>query len=476
MGQSLKEKDVNFTEIRISPFSEAEFDRLCSQLEAGGKIILDFEDYKIDFCDAHNLNIWLKLKKFSKSGEHRLIYENCPIQLVHFFNQNPEALCESIEIESFYIPIISRELTEKRKYKITSGVDFHRLEVMPDFESWSVEIEGQSYGFDGNVTTYFQFLPESDLNRYVVFDNTFDGVVIVGQHREIICLNESAAAMLGVSTKRVRKKRPYCYDVINFANQDLYCMPGGSEGRDEVKLYEEMAYKNSKGGSGHIQIQIVRDPASGTSRPRWIIHLHSVSLERELASKYNDQRQKKEELSVLALHDEMTGLNNYRSFSNSFKSEVQRSFRYGYELGLVICDIDFFKKFNDTYGHQQGDEVLRAVASTLKKCIRTSDFVARYGGEEFVIFLPQTDLEGIRVVMEKVRQGVENCLVEDINNPENNLSVTLSLGGISIDKSDTNLGSDCDIKPFVESADRNLYQAKESGRNCCIVSKYKKGL
>jgi diguanylate cyclase (GGDEF)-like protein len=132
-------------------------------------------------------------------------------------------------------------------------------------------------------------------------------------------------------------------------------------------------------------------------------------------------------------------------------------------LSLILMDIDFFKPFNDNYGHAEGDECLKKVALALSSCItRTTDLVARYGGEEFVSVLPETDAEGLVKFGEKLRQGVSDLRVPHEHSKAEN-HVTISLGGIAVIPT-----SEEKLEDLVPAADRNLYQAKEQGRNRLI--------
>jgi diguanylate cyclase len=136
-----------------------------------------------------------------------------------------------------------------------------------------------------------------------------------------------------------------------------------------------------------------------------------------------------------------------------------------------MLDVDKFKKFNDTYGHQQGDEVLKVVGATLEETARTSDFVARYGGEEFVLLFPETGKEGIMQACEKFRQAIEAMKVRNINKEGEFLSVTASFGGVCVRSNDVvTLEGDDFYKMYVEVCDQNLYKAKDKGRNCSVVS------
>ncbi len=177
-----------------------------------------------------------------------------------------------------------------------------------------------------------------------------------------------------------------------------------------------------------------------------------------------------EKYTELATTDGMTGLKNHRFFKESFQRELNLAKRHNDICGLILLDVDHFKKFNDTYGHQQGDEVLRGVAKTLKDLARNTDVVARYGGEEFVVVLPRTDIEGLKIAAEKLRSALETTKVPHLAEPGKTLSVTASFGVVAISGSDA---IDPTYTLYVETADKNLYEAKKRGRNCAVVSQWK---
>jgi diguanylate cyclase (GGDEF)-like protein len=160
-----------------------------------------------------------------------------------------------------------------------------------------------------------------------------------------------------------------------------------------------------------------------------------------------------------AVTDELTGLFNHRRFQEVMTAEVERARRYGHELGLIMLDIDNFKQINDTYGHLQGDEVLREVAHVLRQSSREIDEPARYGGEEMAVALPQTDLEGAYQFAERVRRRIE-ALDLPLLEGDGTLKVTASFGAASLGNS-TGEGKDA----LVASADAALYRAKRSGKN-----------
>jgi diguanylate cyclase (GGDEF)-like protein len=160
-----------------------------------------------------------------------------------------------------------------------------------------------------------------------------------------------------------------------------------------------------------------------------------------------------------AVTDELTGLFNHRRFQEVMSVEVERARRYGQEMGLIMLDIDNFKQVNDTYGHLQGDLVLREVARVLRQSSREIDEPARYGGEEMAVALPQTDLEGAYQFAERVRHAVED-LALPLPSGEGTLKVTASFGVASLATAEH-----ADKGALVAAADRALYEAKRAGKN-----------
>ena len=159
----------------------------------------------------------------------------------------------------------------------------------------------------------------------------------------------------------------------------------------------------------------------------------------------------------LSITDGLTKLYNHRFFQDSLKREFARCQRHQSPLSLALLDIDHFKKFNDTYGHQQGDIVLQELARTLRGQVRNLDVVARYGGEEFAVIMPDASLEVALSVAERMRAAVEHLPVEGPTGP---LRVTMSLGVAAVPHAEIAVPSG-----LIAAADRALYRAKELGRN-----------
>jgi diguanylate cyclase (GGDEF)-like protein len=165
-----------------------------------------------------------------------------------------------------------------------------------------------------------------------------------------------------------------------------------------------------------------------------------------------------EETNRLAITDGLTGIYNSRHFYKILEDEIARTDRYKNPFSLIIFDIDNFKIYNDTYGHQAGDDVLQEVASIMSLMARKVDIVARYGGEEFVILLPNTDKEEATVLAERIRKAIEGhpCRTPFI---KGGYQLTIS-GGIATYPADGR-----DSKSIMNAADQALYRAKEKGKN-----------
>lgn len=166
-------------------------------------------------------------------------------------------------------------------------------------------------------------------------------------------------------------------------------------------------------------------------------------------------------LYELAITDGLTQLYIHRYFQLRLKQEIERTQRYAEPLSLLMIDIDHFKSFNDLYGHQMGDEVLKMIARILKEKIRAVDVAARYGGEEFAIITPGTDSQGVAIFAERLRKSIENTAS---NGPDNKpLKITISIGTASYIEKDIEQRTSGEV--LINRADQALYRAKKQGRN-----------
>jgi len=168
-------------------------------------------------------------------------------------------------------------------------------------------------------------------------------------------------------------------------------------------------------------------------------------------------------IESIALLDGLTEIPNRRNYDNRITMEWARAVREGNPISLLYIDIDYFKKFNDNYGHSKGDEALKAVANTISRTIgRPADFAARIGGEEFAVLLPNTQSDGALKIAESIRAAVEALrMVHQYSTVSSVL--TISIGGTCCLPN-----KESDLHKFIDDADKMLYRAKNNGRNKVI--------
>jgi diguanylate cyclase len=172
----------------------------------------------------------------------------------------------------------------------------------------------------------------------------------------------------------------------------------------------------------------------------------------------NELRDRLESVRKEALTDQLTGVANRKAFDNELQESIDRAIETGEPLSLVMCDIDHFKAFNDTWGHQTGDQVLRLVANCLSENVKGRDTAARYGGEEFAVILPQTQLAGAVNLANQIRAKVESKKLVKKSTGDILGIITISCGVTQFDPNET-------TEDFVRRADQCLYAAKRTGRN-----------
>ena len=185
------------------------------------------------------------------------------------------------------------------------------------------------------------------------------------------------------------------------------------------------------------------------------IDQHVAVVDEPAAPAPLDRDERFEALEQLAATDPLTGLANRRGCEKSIAGEISRAEREKKPLSCIMLDIDRFKQVNDTMGHQAGDQVLRELSAMLRQSVRAYDIVARWGGEEFLLVLPGADLEAARQLAERIRVGVQKL---PLSAPG---TVTISAGAAEFD-------SNYDFEATLRTADRRMYEAKASGRNCVV--------
>jgi diguanylate cyclase (GGDEF)-like protein len=187
------------------------------------------------------------------------------------------------------------------------------------------------------------------------------------------------------------------------------------------------------------------------------IRTHAESLEFKVAQRTADLEKANEEIRLLSITDLLTGCFNRRYMDQNLALVLEQAKRYGRNLSVAICDIDHFKRVNDTWGHPAGDRVLSEVGLALRNSLRESDWVARFGGEEFVVVLPENDCENAQVVIEKLRGQLEQMSIQ-FNDETLKITASFGLASLDIEKDDS-------ASDLLSRADKCLYEAKRNGRN-----------
>jgi len=178
------------------------------------------------------------------------------------------------------------------------------------------------------------------------------------------------------------------------------------------------------------------------------------------ASKIISLQYEMETLELISNTDPLTGLLNRRYIIERLENDLVKYNINKKKFAVIIADIDFFKKVNDTYGHDCGDCVLKLISKTLQDALRDQDFVSRWGGEEFLILLPETDIGGARILADRVRQTIENQVMEY---DEVKVSITMTFG--------VTVNEDYEIiRDTIKKADKALYDGKNHGRNCVVCA------
>lgn len=166
-----------------------------------------------------------------------------------------------------------------------------------------------------------------------------------------------------------------------------------------------------------------------------------------------------QELIRISSSDGLTGIANRRFFDEAISIEWRRARRHSNSLAMLMCDVDFFKRFNDTYGHIAGDDCLRKVASAIRKNTeRPSDIVARYGGEEFAVVLPETSVGGALMVAEKIRNAIRELNIPHSESPSGRVTMSIGIAAAAP-------GFDNPPDDLINAADKALYRAKHEGRD-----------
>ncbi|MBF0178889.1 MAG: diguanylate cyclase [Magnetococcales bacterium] len=258
-----------------------------------------------------------------------------------------------------------------------------------------------------------------------------EGIVVTDSTGAVALINPAAERLLGKSADRIREEG----FLTLFDDPDHL----GMLLEDHRHELPGLVYYNAR--MLQLHAATIRD-AGGEP-------IGSAALIRDVTR----EKALEEELRALSNSDALTGLYNRRRFDTALLDEYDRATRYGLVLGLLILDVDHFKRFNDEHGHDQGDRVLQAIAGVMRGHFRSVDYPCRYGGEEFCVIMPSTGVAGVLRSAERLRDSVAKLSIDGLN-------VTVSIG-VAIFPDEGRAGSDA----LVKAADQALYAAKKGGRN-----------
>lgn len=286
------------------------------------------------------------------------------------------------------------------------------------------------------LQTYTGLQNEQDKLSTIIL-SAREGIVVTDYSGNVVLINPAAETLLGKSTEQIIEE-----GFVNILD-DPEGLQALLDRSPEIKEPETVRYNEFVLS---IHAATIRSPQGNP--------IGSAALLRDIT----EEKRLEERLRRLSTTDGLTGLYNRRHLDETLAVEVERSRRYNNPLSILMFDVDHFKRFNDDYGHDQGDRVLRALALAMQDLLRKVDVPCRYGGEEFLAILPGTALAGAQIVAERLRSIIEEMEVDGLH-------VTISIGVAALPE----IAVD-DANSFIEAADQALYAAKRAGRNQVVAA------
>ncbi len=284
-----------------------------------------------------------------------------------------------------------------------------------------------------------------------LLQNIYEGVYFVDNDRKITFWNKGAERITGFTASEVMNN--FCYNhILNHVNEEgeELCLKGCPlhQTIQDGEMREAAVFLHHKQGH-RIPVSIRTIAIKEKGRTIGAIEVFKDDTEQQGIAK------EIEKLKDLALNDPLTGLPNRRYIESFLNSKMNEFFSLGIPFGVAFMDIDKFKEFNDNYGHDVGDEVLKMVAKTFRGVVRSNDLIGRWGGEEFLAAFSGVDEESLCNVSEKLRALIERA---SLKKGGESLKVTISIGSTLFTEEDT-------IETVISRADALLYKSKSEGRN-----------
>jgi diguanylate cyclase (GGDEF)-like protein/PAS domain S-box-containing protein len=292
-------------------------------------------------------------------------------------------------------------------------------------------------------------LIESEIKYRTLVERSLEGIMII-QEGLINFVNPTLLKILGYDEKEMIDK-----DILRFLypddrkllSENFSKLRESEEG--EIPLEIRMMHKNEEG----IYMEVLSTLIQYEGKPAILATLRDIT----------ERKKTEAELKRLVITDDLTGLFNQRYFYIQVMKEIERAKRHNRPLSMLLVDIDKFKDFNDTYGHWEGDYVLKKIGEILMKNVREIDMAFRFGGEEFTVILPETKHEDAIIVAERIRKAVAQAVFYPftLDGHPDIISKTVSIGVTEFHLEDN-------IKSFLKRVDNAMYQAKKGGRNMVV--------
>jgi diguanylate cyclase (GGDEF)-like protein len=292
--------------------------------------------------------------------------------------------------------------------------------------------------------THYRLMDLVPIAREMLIEHMQDGVLVIDHRNRLLDVNRSARRTLGLA------EDPIGLELFSaLAKWPILA--------SAILQKPRMPFEATLAGHPprFLDVRVESIASLHGEPPGYVVLLRDITDRKKIE---DELRERSEELAMLAITDELTGLYNRRHVNQLLEVEFQRSERYGTPLAIATFDIDGFKQINDSFGHPQGDQTLRAVAAELLDSLRSTDIAARVGGDEFLVLLPHTDLEQGWLVMERLRRRVN-----ELPHPaqDGTCRLTLSAGVTAWFHADS-------PEAALKRVDGLLYRAKEAGKNLVV--------
>lgn len=288
-----------------------------------------------------------------------------------------------------------------------------------------------------------EILRQSEERFRATFNHAGVGICMLNRHDEFIRVNPRLCEFLGVSEVELLGRPLLRISSSEDEEAVRTLLDGLRKGEDSVS--REMRFRRKDGSLVWANVTVSRLESDEDGSPAAIAVIEDIDHSKELELR----------LRKMATTDMLTGANNRLKFMERAAEELERFKRYGSPVVFMMLDIDHFKKVNDTYGHQAGDEVLKALTRVCQEAVRANDTFGRYGGEEFAFCLAETTRERATEVAERIREKLAATPVET---PDGTIEFTVSIGVTQVREGDS-------LESALDRADERLYKAKDDGRN-----------